>query len=138
MSAEKPAEPKKSGKKKLIIMVAAGLLIAGGAGGGGWYFSQRGHGAEGKQAHVEEKKPAKKALFTPLDPFTVNLQDGRGERFAQIGVTLQTDDPMVEAEIKERLPAVRNAILLLISSRRAEELLTDEGKGRLLRVEPGG
>ncbi len=73
-------------------------------------------------------KPLPKANFTNLEPFTVNLQDPRGERFAQIGVTLELDDPKSENEIKDRMPAIRNNILMLLSSKQIEELLSPEGK----------
>jgi len=125
MSAETPAAPKKS--KKLLIIVAAVLLLGGGGAGAAWFVTQKNHGPDDKAAHAK-KEPAKKPLFTPLEPFTVNLQDERGERFAQIGVTLQLEDPAVENELKDRLPAVRNQILLLISSKRIDELLSADGK----------
>jgi flagellar FliL protein len=47
------------------------------------------------------------------------------------GVTLQFEDPSVDVKIKDRLPAVRNEILLLISSKQIDELLSTEGKQKL-------
>lgn len=120
--------PAKSGNK-LILMVGLGLLLAAGGAGGAWLAL--GGKDKGHEAKVEEKKPAKKPLFTTLEPFTVNLQDPRGERFAQIGVTLQFEDPEVEVTLKDRLPAVRNAILLLISSKQIDDLLSTQGKQHL-------
>jgi flagellar FliL protein len=126
--SEAPAAPApKAGKKKLIVVALVALLVAGGGGGAAWFFLGQKAAPEGAQA----KKKAVKPLFTTLEPFTVNLQDPRGERFAQIGVTLQFEDPKLEMELKDRLPAVRNEILLLISSKEIEELLTTEGKQKL-------
>ena len=137
MSAETPptapvpaAAPKKS-RKKLLLIVAAMLVLGAGGAGAAWYFTQGTPGGKDKQAQAPKKEPAKKPLFAPLDPFTVNLQDARGERFAQIGVTLQLDDPDIEIQLKDRLPAVRNQILLLIASKSIDELLTAEGKQQL-------
>ena len=121
--------PAKSGNK-LILIVGLGVLLAAGGAGGAW-FALGGQNKGGNEAKVEEKKPAKKPLFTTLEPFTVNLQDPRGERFAQIGVTLQFEDPEVEMTLKDRLPAVRNAILLLISSKQIDDLLSTAGKQQL-------
>ena len=118
--------PAKSGSK-LILVLGLGLLLAAGGAGGAW-FALGGKDKGGHEAKVEEKKPARKPLFTTLEPFTVNLQDPRGERFAQIGVTLQFEEPEVEMALKDRLPAVRNAILLLISSKQIDELLSTQGK----------
>jgi len=128
MSAEAPATAPKKSRKKLIIVVALGLVLASGGAGAAWYMLNK--PAPGG-AVAEKKKPPPKPVFAPLDVFTVNLKDERGERFAQVGVTLELKDAAAEAELKERLPAVRNEILLLLSSKRIDELLTDEGKRAL-------
>jgi flagellar FliL protein len=125
-STPSPARAGKRRPARLIVVSLAGLLLAGGA-GAGWYFL----GREPAKPQKVEHKVAKKPLFTTLEPFTVNLQDPRGERFAQIGVTLQFDNPDVEIEIKDRLPALRNDVLMLISSKRVEDLLSMEGKQQL-------
>lgn len=129
MSDETPAAAPEKSRKKLILFAALGLVLAcAGAGAGAAWFMLR-KPADG--THVVEKKPQAKPVFTSLDVFTVNLQDARGERFAQVGVTLQLKDTATENELKERLPAVRNEILLLLSSKRVDELLADEGKREL-------
>ena len=128
MSAETPAEAPKKSRKKLIIVLALSLVLASGGAGAAWYMLKK--PADG--THVaEKKKPPAKPVFAPLDVFTVNLKDERGERFAQVGVTLELKDTEAENELKERLPAVRNEILLLLSSKRIDELLTDDGKREL-------
>ena len=80
---------------------------------------------------MAEKKPAAKPIFKQLEVFTVNLKDPNGERYAQVGVTLQLKDSAAEKDLDERLPAVRNEILLLLSSKRIDELLSDDGKRQL-------
>lgn len=128
MSTETPeAAPKKSSKKMLILLVAV-LLLGGGGAGAAWVVL---HKKGASEAKLEEKKVAAKPIFLNLEPFTVNLQDARGERYAQIGITLQVEDPNVETALKDRLPTVRNHVLLLISSKRIEDLLTPEGKQQL-------
>ena len=67
----------------------------------------------------------------PLDPFIVNLADKEGERFAQIGVSLQVDDPKVGEEMKGYMPAIRNSVLLILSHKTSAELLSIEGKQKL-------
>lgn len=128
MSAEKPAEAPKKSRKKLIIIAALGLVLASGGAGAAWFMLHK--PADGT-VQAEKKKPPAKPVFAPLDVFTVNLKDERGERFAQVGVTLQMKDAAAESELKERMPAVRNEILLLLSSKRIDELLSDEGKREL-------
>ena len=53
------------------------------------------------------------------------------ERFAQIGITLQIDDAKVAEEIKLYMPAIRNAVLLILSHKTSADLLTTEGKVKL-------
>ena len=124
-----PAKPARQGglksSRKLVLLTALGVLLAGGS-AGAWYVKE--HNAQ--PGRPEQHKPAAKPLFVTLDLFTVNLQD-YGDRVAQIGVTLQFEDPALEVTIKDRLPAVRNSILLLISSKQVDELLTIEGKQKL-------
>lgn len=127
---EQETPKKKSAAGKLVLCAVLGVVLIGGGAGAAW-FALQGRPAQAASAAAPKKKPPKKQLFTTLETFTVNLQDPRGERFAQIGITLQFEDPDLEATLKDRLPAVRNAILLLISAKQIEELLTLEGKQKL-------
>lgn len=127
-TAEAGKEKAKGGKGKMLAALATVLLVACGAGGGTWFFMQR--SAHAAPAH-EKPEPPKKPLFSALEPFTVNLQEPRGDRFAQIGVTLQFEDPEIEVAIKDRLPALRNNILMLLASKRVDDLLTPQGKQEL-------
>jgi len=140
-------EAPKKGSKKLIIIIAAVLsvlLIGGGV--GAFMLMKGGHeeAAEGQDADYEDEAPSKKRAadaapkdkgappaFVPLDPFVVNLADRESERFAQVGITLQVDDPKMADEIKAYMPAIRNAVLLILSHKTAAELLTPEGKTKL-------
>jgi len=123
-SAAPPAK-----KSKTLLIVVAVLLLLGGGGAGAWWFLAGG-GKAGTEAGAP-KKSQRKPVFVNLDPFTVNLRDERGERFAQIGITFEVEDASVEVSIKDRLPAVRNNILLLISAKNIESLLSAEGKQQL-------
>ena len=78
--------------------------------------------------------PSAPPIFVPLEPFIVNLADRETERFAQIGINLQVDDAKVGDQMKLYMPAIRNAILLILSRKSAEDLLTAEGKVQLASV----
>ena len=130
-SVEEAAPATKKSLKKVIFLVLGALLLAGGAAGATWFATSRHKGVEAP--HAAEKKVPKKPVFTTLEPFTVNLADAKGERYAQIGITLQLDGPAADELLKERLPAVRNEVLLLIASKHIEELLSDDGKRLLAR-----
>lgn len=143
--AEGAAPPK--GKKKLIIIGAVVALLL--AGGGGAFFmmkkkadAEAAAAADGEDADAAPAKQAKKPehgkdehkgppTFVPLEPFIVNLADKDTERFAQVGVSLQVDDAHLAEEMKGYMPAIRNAVLMILSHKTSEELLSVEGKHKL-------
>lgn len=137
MSAPAAADataPKPKGKKMIVIIVAVVLILV--LAGGGWFFFLR-HAATAEDG--EDAAPAARAevkhgtppVFLPMDNMVVNLADPGGEKFAQIGVTIGVDDQHVADAVKAYLPSIRSAILLLISQRTSEELLSKEGKEKL-------
>ncbi|HYF58835.1 MAG TPA: flagellar basal body-associated FliL family protein [Burkholderiaceae bacterium] len=126
---DKDAAPKK-GKKGLIVALAAVLLLGGGGGGAAWYFLKGEPDEEAAAARAAEKRKAAH-VFVTLEPFVVNLADRETERYAQVGVVLEVEDKDVEAKLAAKMPAVRNEILLLISSKQAGALTSREGKEAL-------
>ncbi|WP_137719225.1 flagellar basal body-associated protein FliL [Methylobacillus flagellatus] len=117
----------KSRKKLLMALIA--LLVLGGAGGGAWYYLQA------KPAHakvvetpVEVPKPP---VFVTLETFTVNLQSDVTDEYLQVDITLQVQDELAMAALKENMPQVRNRLLMLLTSKQASALATVEGKQQL-------
>lgn len=131
--AEAPAEeaPKPKKKGKLLTILIALILLGGGGGGAAWYFLGQGKaGAPAGEAKKEE--PEKPPIFTRLDQFTVNLQKSEGDdHYLQVEIDLQVADDKVIESVKLRMPQIRNALLLLLSSKTSEELASVEGKQKL-------
>lgn len=137
MSANAPAAPAKEktkSKKMLVIIIAvvALLVVAGGA--AAWFLSSRANPKD--EEVVEEPEPAKESAktpptFLPMDNMVVNLADPGGERFAQIGITLEVVDAKTADQVKQYLPSIRSGILMLVSQRTSGELLQREGKEKL-------
>jgi flagellar FliL protein len=128
---EDPTVPVKSNKK--VIMIAAGVVVLLIAAAAGWYFTKGKNDAH----HVEEVKvePPKTPIFIALEPFTVNLQRQSAEaadQYLQIGISMKTFDAEVETRVKANLPDIRSKILQLLTTKTATELLTAEGKKRLV------
>ncbi|CAN5125557.1 N/A [soil metagenome] len=122
--------PKKKGKGLLIILIAVVVLLIVIVGGVGAYLVLgKKHGAEEAAAAkpVERKVP----VFHPLDTFTVNLADPTRERYLQTNISLQIRDEKVAEELKVYNPAVRNRVLILLSSQSGEMISTPEGKDAL-------
>jgi len=126
---EDPTVPKKSSKKLIIGAVASVVLLI--AAGGGWYFTKGKDGAP----HVEEVKvvPPKPPIFVVLEPFTVNLQRESSDQYLQLGLTLKIFDLEYEKKIKDNQPEIRSKILQLLTTKTASELLSAEGKTRLVK-----
>jgi flagellar FliL protein len=119
-----------SKKKKLMIIAAAALLLIVGAGGGAWFF----HGSKAQHSDKpakEQHKPATPPVFMALETFTVNLQGEDMQQFLQVNMTLQVADEATAEQLKTNMPQVRNRLLLLLSSKKAAEILTVEGKKKL-------
>ncbi|KQV59980.1 flagellar basal body rod protein [Pelomonas sp. Root1217] len=143
-AAAETAVPKRAGSKKLIIILAAVLVLVLVGGGAAVMLLKKKpvaeDGEDGAEAATESPaKPKAHAksdhppTFVPLDPFTVNLADKDVDRFAQIGVTLQVDDPKFADQIKAYMPAIRSNVLMVLAHKTAAELLTREGKEKLAK-----
>jgi flagellar FliL protein len=117
----------RSSNKLVIILIA--LLVAVIAGGGAaWYFMGQKAGANGTKVKEAVKPP----VFMTIDPFTVNLQpDGIGEQYLQVAFSVQVADQKEADTIKVYLPQVRSRLLLLLSGKKASEILSTEGKKKL-------
>lgn len=112
-------------KKKLIIIIAAVVLALGG-GGAAWFFMQQ--KSHEQKEEVKKEEPVQAPVFLTLDTFTVNLQPDPDEKFLQVDITLQVANPETAEAIKSHMPAVKNRLLLLLTSKSAAEISTVEGK----------
>jgi flagellar FliL protein len=72
-------------------------------------------------------------FYLPLDPFVVNLADREADRYAQIGITFELESGLVGDQIKAYMPAIRNAVLMVLANKTSKELLNREGKEQLAR-----
>lgn len=136
-AADAAAAAPAGSKKKLIIIVAAAVLLLGGGGGAAWFFM---HGGDAGAAHEEpakeskkkkKKDPEAKPEYVPVEAFTVNLQPENGEQYLQVQFTLQVAGAEQATLIKDNMAIVRNRVLLLLSSKKASEIATLEGKQQL-------
>lgn len=129
-SAAPAAAPGKS--KKLIVIGAVVALLLVVAAAVGMFLINKSRNA----AALEDEMGAPAAAvvvptFMPLESMVVNLADKGGDRFAQIGITLELADAKTEEQVKQFMPSIRNGILMLVSQRTADELLLREGKEKL-------
>lgn len=136
--AEAVAAPPKSKKWLFIILgLVVVLLLAAVAA----FFVLKANTAEDDHYEDEPAAQVEKAskppapgtppTFLPLDSMVVNLADPGGNRYAQLGITLQLQDAKTGDDIKLYMPSIRNGILILVSQRTAADILALQGKEKL-------
>jgi flagellar protein FliL len=145
------AGKKKKGKGKLLIILVAALVLALGGGGAAYFFMGRGEAAHGKAAnknadghgdeHAEEED-GHEPVVVALPPFTVNLADKDTPRYLRTTVSLLIKDAEKAATLSGggghkaagepvRIAMARSAILELLTTKTAEELMSAQGKTAL-------
>jgi len=127
---------KKSGKLKWILMLVILLLL----GGGGYYaytkfFTSTDNATQAEQAAQEEaeKGPQDTQLVT-LPTFLVNLADPLGRRYLKLTMDVEVEGEKTVEKLNQNMAKVRDAIILLLSSKTYADLSTLENK-QLLKME---
>jgi flagellar FliL protein len=126
--------PKKKSKKLLFIILIVVVMLGGG--GGGFFFWKR-SSAQAATAKAETKKEKKSENgednvkeVIELLPFVVNLADRQEPKYLRMTVSLgigegtEKPDPLFTTK-------VRNAILAVVTSKTADQILTVDGKTEL-------
>ncbi len=126
--------PPKSKKKWLLIILVAVVVLALAAAGALWYVAKQRSASldeDGVEQAAEPAEPKTPPAFLPLDNMVVNLADPGGDRFAQMGITLELADAKTAEKVKTYMPSIRSGVLMLLSQRTSDELLSREGKEKL-------
>ena len=63
-----------------------------------------------------------------LETFIVNLADKGGNRYLRVTIDLELGNPELEVEVVKRLPQVRDSILMILPSKRFDDISTVDGK----------
>ena len=108
---------------KLIVTLTSLLILAGG--GSLFYLLQQGRLPIWGTA-------TNRPVFVPLETFTVNLDTSPSQmQMLQATITLKLSDKTTASLVHERLPEVRHRVLMVLSSKRAQDLLAVTGKRKL-------
>ncbi len=147
------AAPTKS-KKKLIIVIGLSLVLFGALGAGGYYFykgmgnksasggdnatapkseakAPAGHG-EAKDAketdHAAIALASNSGDLVSIPPFLVNLADPQGRRYLKLALDVELKDKAASDELNKNMPKIKDALILLLSSKTYEDLASIENK----------
>jgi flagellar FliL protein len=129
------AAPPRKNKKLIIVIVSALFLVVCAAGAA--LFLLKGHADdEGDDEGGEKTKLVKKGkesapVYVALETFTVNLVPENGEQFLQLMISVEVADAQVGDRMKMYTPKIRNNVMLLLSGKKASELISKEGKQTL-------
>jgi flagellar protein FliL len=87
--------------------------------------------ATGVQTPEEKKAEEAKPVIMPvhkLDTLIVNLADQGGKRYLRVTMELELSTPDLVKEIQQRLPQVRDSILMILPTKEYARISTTEGK----------
>jgi flagellar FliL protein len=62
-----------------------------------------------------------------------SISSRNGDQFLQLVLSVEVDDPQTGDQLKAYMPKLRNDLTLLLSSKKASDLISTEGKEKLAR-----
>jgi flagellar protein FliL len=124
---ENEEEDKPTGKSPLKwIVIGVIVLVLAGGGYVGWAMLNPQRGGQAPDAEAV-KEVGVGAMFD-MDPFVVNLNEGGGKRYLKSKIEIESVGDDVHLEMTQRLPQLRDIILMHLSSKNLDEIRSVEGK----------
>ncbi|MEI7536274.1 MAG: flagellar basal body-associated FliL family protein [Comamonadaceae bacterium] len=127
-SAPSPAKVKNPKRRKRLIVAAVLLVLALAAAAATYYLTDY---FKPKTAVAVAPVPSADPIYVALAPMTVNLQPNDTHKFLHAGVTLKVADAKAQVLVNQYLPEVTSRVLLVLSNRRSDTLITPEDKAKL-------
>ena len=123
--------------KKLMLLIILAVAVLGGGGGAAWFLmgssgeeeahaTEKKHEADSHDEHTDEPGPV-----VELDAFVLNLADREELRYLKMTIKLELDRPEEMTDYPIKVPAIRDALLVLLSSKESRMLRTTNGKRRV-------
>ena len=149
------ATPPPKDKKKLFIMIGAAVAVLALVGGGMFFLGgsktdkaaahgeakaeakaeakpEGGHGeAKAEGGHGEGKAGTGSGSGYPLEPFIVNIYDGQEIRYLKLKIEFEMANSEVKAELDGKVAPLRDAILILLTTKTMQEIQDLQGKNTL-------
>ena len=147
--------PKKSKKKLILVIIISVVLLAvlgaGGYFGYKWWMGKKataaggdnataqkaeaGHGGKAAEGGHGDAKGEKAGAggeggteLVSIPPFLVNLADPQGRRYLKLALDIEVKDKAAADALNKNMPKVKDALLLLLSSKTYDDLATLENK----------
>ena len=138
MDTPTPEKPPKTFKVLIIVGILAVVLVAGVA--AVWYAFLTPQASEVpsvvgkiKSLWASERKSSTNGQghIYKMDPFLVNLMDPAQLRYLKITLHVESNQEKPNEEYEKRLPQLRDAILIILSSKNYKDIMDSEGKTSL-------
>lgn len=135
MAKEKDTQEKKKKSKTKIFLIGIPLLILLiGGGGMAAYFLGAFSSEKLSETDLSQKNTP---MIEPLGPllkmedFVVNIMHKDSTRFLKMGITLEAKDKESGERIKNRMPQITDAVLLLVGNKNFDQIKDLQGKLQL-------
>ena len=138
--AEKTEEkaPEGGSKKKLFIIIGAVVLLLVIGGAAAWFFFLKPQPPSPEELDPGSQVPVpditQKTEIGPMvniEEFVVNIISGDTPHYVKASLTVELTSEDAQPEVEQRMPQVRDAVLLLIGNKTYEELQDLQGKRQL-------
>jgi flagellar FliL protein len=124
--------------KILVLLIGVMMLLMLGLGGGLFMMWNQMSALNAQSVADDGEQPDEVAssgqplgpIFS-LDTFIVNLADKGGTRYLRVTMDLELDNSELEDELNKRLPQVRDSLLMILPTKRFEDISTVQGKTAL-------
>ena len=119
---------------KKIILIAVAVLLLAAIAAGAVLFLKEDPSADGEAATEAAATAPKMAdpVYQGLDPdFVVAFQNPKTVRFIKLSVEVMARDDDVIEDVRLHMPAIRDKVIMLLSSKDEEGLLDVDGKEKL-------
>jgi flagellar FliL protein len=129
-------ESKGSARKWIIIGLVVLVLGGGGYAARDFLLAERFPGRNDLQTgetgqKTTETNDGKLGTIYEIEPFIVNLFDREGKRYLKTTIGLEVENDDIKEELTRRTPQLRDAVLLLLTSKSFEDIAQPQGKLRL-------
>ena len=120
----------------MIIMVIVFVLLLGMMGTGFFFMWNKLNAVNAQQDNSEQggtlaNAPVQVGPLHQLETFIVNLADEGGNRYLRTKMNLELKNEESNVMVQERLPMIRNSILMILPTKTYTDIATVEGKSAL-------
>jgi len=125
-------------KTRMLVLIAVAVVVLLALGVGGYFLLAK------KAPPPEEKKNPAQTVPVPdlsqkpdigpmvaVNEFIVNIISQDGNHYVKASLSIELSSPSAQAEINQRMPQIRDAILMLVGNKTYEELQDLQGKRQL-------